>query len=311
MADETAIIRVEMIPNASNPSPVKTTPKSKFLTLKEKVEVIKEYEMKEENGSKLPQRKLALKYGCGKSQIQNIIAKKDLILEEWKRYGGSPYRKRLKTRVKYEEVNQETWEYFKQALAEGIPITGRTLKLKAKTVAETLGQDDFKASNGWLESFCKRNYISLRATTYDPVEESDAVVTPTLEASSDDEDAHTRSSLQPFVALSPEPAEQMSSDQQVNEIPMPSSVTMSTGVVTMTTQTQYNNSHTLSTPHNEASVSLRKIPSASEVIDHLSSSKLFCLSLHSSTPGRDELLGCLTKAQYIVDKMITDGQPNQ
>ena len=52
---------------------------------------------------------------------------------------------------------------FTAARSRNIPISGSLMQAKAKQVAAILQFDQFKASNGWLESFQKRHNISFRS----------------------------------------------------------------------------------------------------------------------------------------------------
>ena len=54
-------------------------------------------------------------------------------------------------------MNQLVFDFFHQARAKGIPITGGLLKAKAVEYASSLNIEGFKASNGWLGSW-KRRY---------------------------------------------------------------------------------------------------------------------------------------------------------
>jgi hypothetical protein len=56
------------------------------------------------------------------------------------------------------DINKIVWDWFVSARAKN-SISGPMLQQKAKEVADKLGKTDFKASNGWLESFRKRHSI--------------------------------------------------------------------------------------------------------------------------------------------------------
>ena len=51
------------------------------------------------------------------------------------------------------------WESFKDKSPRKLPISGPMLQEKALQLTKDLGNTEFKASNGWLESFCKFNNI--------------------------------------------------------------------------------------------------------------------------------------------------------
>lgn len=47
-------------------------------------------------------------------------------------------------------------------MANRIPLSGSIIKEKAKTLAEKIEFNNFKASNGWLNRFIKRNGLSFK-----------------------------------------------------------------------------------------------------------------------------------------------------
>jgi hypothetical protein len=51
------------------------------------------------------------------------------------------------------------WEWFTNARSKNVHTSGPVVQSEALTVARSLGNDQFKASTGWLESFKKRNNI--------------------------------------------------------------------------------------------------------------------------------------------------------
>jgi hypothetical protein len=53
------------------------------------------------------------------------------------------------------------WEWFVSVRAKDHRLSGPIVQEYAKKVAEKLGKAEFKASNGWLESFRKRHQIVL------------------------------------------------------------------------------------------------------------------------------------------------------
>jgi hypothetical protein len=124
-------------------------PKLRFLTLEHKIDVIN---MKESNPS-LGLRKLGEEFKCSK----NLNNKKEIrkAFEEFK----DRSRKKLKRSTSNDDINDLTWEWFQLARAKGVPISGSLLQEKAKMFADALDNGTFTASNGWLESFRKRNGI--------------------------------------------------------------------------------------------------------------------------------------------------------
>ncbi|XP_069105391.1 tigger transposable element-derived protein 4-like [Argopecten irradians] len=125
------------------------SPKRKVLTLNDKIEAIKLLDAGK------PAYKVAQDFGVGKTQIQNLRKRKlELINDFENNVPGESKRRRYLTGN--EEINSLTYEWFKDASARRINISGPLLKTKALNFAEDLGKTDFKASQGWLQSFTKR-----------------------------------------------------------------------------------------------------------------------------------------------------------
>jgi hypothetical protein len=58
-----------------------------------------------------------------------------------------------------EEINEVVWEWFTNARSKNVHISGPMVQSAALAVAKSLGNDHFKASAGWLDSFKKRHNI--------------------------------------------------------------------------------------------------------------------------------------------------------
>jgi predicted DNA-binding protein YlxM (UPF0122 family) len=122
------------------------------LSLNEKVKVI---EAKEKD--KLSVREIMKRFKCGKTQVYNTLKQKDKIMNEWLQGNG-----RMKRKAKVtgnEEINEVVWEWFMNARSKNIHISGPMVQREALAVAKSLGNDQFKASTGWLDSFKKRHNI--------------------------------------------------------------------------------------------------------------------------------------------------------
>jgi len=59
-------------------------------------------------------------------------------------------------------IDERIYKWFANARCRNIPIFGPILQTKALQVATSIGLNDFRASNGWLEVFRKRHYIQFR-----------------------------------------------------------------------------------------------------------------------------------------------------
>jgi hypothetical protein len=67
--------------------------------------------------------------------------------------------KRKKSKTGNEPINELTLKWVHDANARCVNVTGPLIKEKALQFACELNNEDFKASNGWLESFLQRNNL--------------------------------------------------------------------------------------------------------------------------------------------------------
>ena len=109
-------------------------------------------------------RQLASEFGCGKTQILNILGQRESYLREWEEKQGpsNPHisaRKRRSRRTGNEETNKRVWEWYQDQKALGIRVTGPMLQREARSIARGLGIANFAASNGWLDSFRRLHNI--------------------------------------------------------------------------------------------------------------------------------------------------------
>ncbi|XP_053568121.1 tigger transposable element-derived protein 6-like [Bombina bombina] len=78
-------------------------------------------------------------------------------MEEWLAGNGEVKRKVKATGN--EDLTKLLWEWFVSACSKNVPISGPILQTQALELAKELSKTDFKASNGWLESFKRRHCI--------------------------------------------------------------------------------------------------------------------------------------------------------
>nr|KAG5695298.1 hypothetical protein BaRGS_028233 [Batillaria attramentaria] len=108
----------------------------------------------------LSSRALATQFGVGRTQIQNCLKRKAEVLSDFEN-NAPRSRKRKLRKTGNEAVNDKCWDWCLDAVARQVPISGPMIQEKALQIARVMGNEEFKASNGWLESFLKRNNLTL------------------------------------------------------------------------------------------------------------------------------------------------------
>ena len=118
-----------------------------MLTLAEKIEVIKAVE------NCLSNVKVALKFGCGHTQVDNIMLNKTAILEAYT--NGTKYL--LSRNCVYPQIDTKVWEFYCEARSKNMPVNGSLWKAEALSITKSLNTTDFTASNGWLNKFSTKH----------------------------------------------------------------------------------------------------------------------------------------------------------
>ena len=128
--------------------------KRKYLSLKQKVEVIKT--MEKTPGMKT--RELSRIFDCGKTQIGKIIKNKDSILSMYEANVSqtAKYDSKMSRISEYTEINKALYEWYTLACSKNIYPGGPQIAEKGRQIAAALGKPEFKGSNGWLEKWKKR-----------------------------------------------------------------------------------------------------------------------------------------------------------
>jgi len=107
---------------------------------------------------KLSVKQIMKMFNIGKTQMYEILKKKTEILMRWENCGNGKIKRELK-KTANEDVNEIVWEWFVSVRAKNHRVSGPMVQEYAKQVAQKMGKTEFKASNGWLESFRKRHQI--------------------------------------------------------------------------------------------------------------------------------------------------------
>ena len=120
----------------------------KGLMLNERVGVLNQLE----SGKTL--RKTALEFGVGKS---TAIHKANVLEDYYNNISGEI--KRCRRTTGNDEINRLCLLWFNDARGKRINNSGPLLQEQAKKFTNDLGNEMFKASNGWLDSFHSQNNI--------------------------------------------------------------------------------------------------------------------------------------------------------
>lgn len=126
--------------------------KRAVLSLGEKLRIIEEAERR--HGA--TKASIARELKIAESSLKTILANKASILENASKFG---LKRKMAKEGAHEKLEKVLVKWLLQARSSAINIDGAILKEKADLVALRLGIDGFKASNGWLDRFKKRNNI--------------------------------------------------------------------------------------------------------------------------------------------------------
>lgn len=130
---------------------------TKQFTICEKVKII-------EASESLSERELANKFETSKTTIHRVLQQKEEILKLFNETGLNTERKRRYRSTPNEQVNVSVLKFYNDNRARGINLSGPLLKERAVQLARQYGIKGFKASDGWLCLFKKRNGISFKSS---------------------------------------------------------------------------------------------------------------------------------------------------
>nr|CAD2160329.1 unnamed protein product [Meloidogyne enterolobii] len=95
-----------------------------------------------------------------KSSIHSILKNKQNIIAAID--NGIKIKRSHLTKGRHANFDDALLNWIRQVRAENVVITGTLLKEKAMEMANLMGIDNFKASNGWMEKFKERHSIRFR-----------------------------------------------------------------------------------------------------------------------------------------------------
>ena len=114
-------------------------------------------------------------FNVGKTQVQELRTKRKAEVLDKFESNANPNSKRQR-KTGNEDINDVVWIWFQDANTRGFPVGGPAIQHKARMVANQLGKSTFKASNGWLSSFLKRNNIAFKSYSGERADVSTVVV---------------------------------------------------------------------------------------------------------------------------------------
>nr|CAD2135327.1 unnamed protein product [Meloidogyne enterolobii] len=103
-----------------------------------------------------------------KSSIHSILKNKQNIIAAIN--NGIKIKRSHLTKGRHANFDDALLNWIRQVRAENVVITGTLLKEKAMEMANLMGIDNFKASNGWMEKFKERHSIRFRTEKNEPEE---------------------------------------------------------------------------------------------------------------------------------------------
>ena len=129
--------------------------KRRAISNETKIEII-------ENNKKLTQTELSVVYSLPISTIATIQGNKNKIIQYYEQNSKNASHKRIRL-SNFPVIEESLQVWFNQVMTKpNMTIDGPLLKVQASKFAELHGITGFKASNGWLEGFKKRNNISFK-----------------------------------------------------------------------------------------------------------------------------------------------------
>ncbi|XP_053379531.1 uncharacterized protein LOC123527550 isoform X7 [Mercenaria mercenaria] len=148
------------------------------LSMEEKVELIKDYDDAKGN---ITHRELAKKYNIGRTTVADTIKRRHFYLEQTKSafYSSRKHLMRvclIEDGSKSATLSEMLWKWFEKNMKEGVAMNGPIIQRKAQEIAKSLNMENFKASNGWLDSW--RGRYNVESFSKWPVARTTSVTVP-------------------------------------------------------------------------------------------------------------------------------------
>ncbi|XP_031334550.1 jerky protein homolog-like [Photinus pyralis] len=149
--------------------------KHKTLSIKQKSEIIERLN-KGESG-----KVLVAEYGVGRSTICDIKKKKAKIDRFIGQCESAPGLRKTLRKAEYAEMETRLYAWFCRQRSRHVPISYEILSAKARQFyTETYGNDNFRASRGWICNFRKRHSLRALKVCGEKLSNDQSVVNPFL-----------------------------------------------------------------------------------------------------------------------------------
>lgn len=120
-------------------------------------------------------KELVAYFKCGKSLIYSCLSNQDEIKQKFLDTKSASKIKRFRPSC-FDKLNEILFQWFCSARAKNFPLSGPIIKTQATNIAARLNLTDFKGSNGWLRTFCRRYRISFKTVCGESNDVSDDVL---------------------------------------------------------------------------------------------------------------------------------------
>jgi hypothetical protein len=124
-------------------------------TLTEKAKALQDLD------SRMYVRTCAAKYSIFVGTIVNWKKKKSEIINFISEFTSLSQKRLARVSNNGKVIDERVYKWFANTRCRNIPVSRPILQTKALQVVASIGLNDFKASNGWLEAFCKHHCIQF------------------------------------------------------------------------------------------------------------------------------------------------------
>ena len=107
-------------------------------------------------------RKLAERFGCGRSQVSEILKSKDMILKEWE-INESCSGKKRENPQKFLRINEYLWKWYVLCRHSNVPVSELMLQEEGDVSQETLSSWD-ERSRELMRGYEPRNVWNMDET---------------------------------------------------------------------------------------------------------------------------------------------------